>query len=400
MTRTNTKTLLTSLAALGLLAAGCDIFPSQAGGTPKVVRVLAIDQLALSSPPEVGTPDAAGAFVLTGVDASNVNTAGPNGHASRFQFIDVQLNKVMDGASIQTKIDDCTPAAGGLTVAVTPAQPTAGCGDPNQSQISCFPPSWFTCYIPQTSDTTVGSQIFVFQTPDATPYDPTSGPAAQGAGLLPGYTYTVTGTVKDLQGASLTINTSVTAQTAPMVLGTVDTTNVNLAWNLTSDLDHVDLQRAPDSDGTGTAPGTFATIAAGATSPHTDGGLTAGTPYWYQLVLYPKGGGATVTSGMTNATTLPDKVAISSLGTGTAAQVAVNWTTPVAASVAAINVQRAPDAAGVAGTYKTLKSGVDPTLGTYTDKTAATGTVYWYRLVSVANVGVIHKGDGLSVTAP
>ncbi len=398
MTRANSKLLLTVLAALGLLAAGCDIFPSQPGGTPKVIRLLAVDQLAYTTPPEANSANTSGTWVLgepgiQGIDASNVNGPGPNGHASAFQVIDVQFNKVMNGDSIQTSPTNCAPVAGSLAVTVTPAQPTTGCGDSNQSQISCFKPNWFTCYVPQSSDPTVGSQVLIFQTPDATAYDPTSTPVGQGAGLLPGHTYAVSGTVKDMGGAPLDVKASVTTQTAPMVNGTVDTTNVNLSWNLTSDLASVDLESAPDNAG---APGTFTLLAASATSPYTHSGLTPGTIYWDRLVLHPTTGTA-VNSGVTNATTLPVANAAAPTLTATATpDVTVGWTASLA-GVDTYEVQRAPDNAGVSGTYKTIKAGLTATTASYVDTKVTAGTTYWYRVVSVAADGVINKGPEASV---
>lgn len=402
MRLTNPRILLSSLAALGLMAAGCDIFPEQPGGTPAVVRVLAVDQLAYTTPLEVNAADAGGTWNLggpgiAGVDASNVNPPGPNGHASRFQIIDVQLNKVIDGTTVQKAPDDCTPAANGLTVTTTPAQP-ATCGDSNLSQISCFTTNWFACYTSESADPSVGSQILVFQLPDGAAYDPTAAPAGQGAGLLPGFTYAVSGTVKDHSGADLAIKASVTTQTAPMVTG-VTTNSVTLEWNRTSDVASVDVQRAPD-DGTG-APGTFATVAGGAgviASTLTDntGAGTEGTPFWYRLVLNP--GASAANSGGTNATTQAATVT-PTFAAVTATTLTVNWTAS-AAGVDTYNVQRAPDAAGVAGTYNTLKSGLAATVGTYNDTGLTTATTYWYRIVSVTANGVINKGPGANVTTP
>jgi hypothetical protein len=407
----NSQVLLTSLAALGLLAAGCDIFPAQQGGNPAIVRVLAVDQLALTTPPEVDTATGStyvlGSPGIGGVDASNVNPAGPNGHASRFQIIDVEFNKVMDGATVQKAVDDCTPFAGALAVTVTPAQPTAAalCGDSNQSQISCFTPNWFVCYVPQSSDPTVGSQIMIFQTPGGAAYDPTSTQAGQGAGLLPGYTYAVSGTVKDLGGKSLDYSASVTTQTAAMITRAT-TTAVDISWNCTSDVASIDIQRAPDSDGTGVAPGTFAnlvtTIACtpGTLQTQTDttGAGNEGKAFWYQLVLHPTTGTA-ATSGVTNATTLP-VADVAPTFTGVAATtVTVNWN-PSLAGVDTYEVQRAPDASGVSGTYKTLKSGIAKTTSSYTDTTVVTATKYWYRVVSVAALGVTNNGAEATVTTP
>jgi hypothetical protein len=402
MTRTNSQIVLTSLAAFGLLAAGCDIFPTQPGGTPAVVRVLAVDQLALSTPPEVNTADSGGTWVLGspgigGVDASNINSPGPGLHASRYQLIDVQFNKVMDGDTIQTAPDDCTPVAGAITVTTTPAQPATGCGSANQSQIDCFTSNWFACYVPQSSDPSVGSQVLIFQLPDGAAYDSTNTPAGQGAGLLPGFTYDVTGTVKDYAGTALAIKASVTTQTAPMVVGTVDTANVNLAWNLTSDLATVDLERA-DDDGSG-APGTFATLAAGAATPYTDAGLTPGTPYWYRLALHPTTGTA-VNSGLTNACTRAVADAAPTLVATATPDVTVTWN-PSLAGVDTYRVQRSPDV--TPRTYATIKSGIAATTGTYTDTTVVSTvppTTYWYRVVSVAACGVTNNGAEASVTVP
>ncbi len=411
MTRKISKVVPMSLAALGLLAAGCDIFPAQPGGTPQVVRVMAVDQFALSTPPEQATANASGTYVLGepaisgGVDASNINAAGPNGHTSRFQIIDVQFNKVLDGASIQKAVDDCTPFdAAALTVTTTPAQPGgAACGDPNQSQPSCFT-NWFACYVPQTGDPTVNSQIFVFQLSGAA-YDPTSSPSGQGAGLLPGFTYAVTGAAKDLSGTSVSFKSSVTTQTAPMITAAT-TTSIDISWSCTADVASVDIQRAPDSDGTGVAPGTFADLAgatgiactAGAVQTHTDatGAGTQGTPYWYQLVLHPTTGTTTATSGVTNGTTLPDPANVSAL-TPTTGQVVVDWTIPVTGADT-FKVQRSTDS--FATVVTTVKSGIKNNVATYTDTKVTAGTVYQYRVVSVAAVGVVNEtGTTMTVTA-
>ena len=143
-----------------------------------------------------------------------------------------------------------------------------------------------------------------------------------------------------------------------------------------------DLYRAPDNAG---VAGTFAAISIGATpsTTYTDSGLVAGTRYWYHLVENSSSGSTVGNNG--NTYTLPANPNPLSFSPITSTSIGV-VVPALSGGAVSYNLQRAPDNAGVAGTYAIIANGVTPN-ATYTDSALSTGTKYWYELVAVNSVG-------------
>jgi len=158
--KTMTKWQLPLLAAATLLVAACDPFPSAPGGDPRLVRVVA------SGTDLVIVEGAAVA------NAAAVTVPGVSGDSVLF----IQFNKPLDGRTIQASPDfdssgnpiagSCTPAAN-LTVTGWPAGTAV-------------------CYMPASPDD--GAQIYI-----------------EPAAVLATGDYSISGTIKDYEGKSLTI---------------------------------------------------------------------------------------------------------------------------------------------------------------------------------------------------
>jgi hypothetical protein len=171
--------MLAALAAIGLAACG-DPWSGENKADPKVVRVIAQDPAALGASDPTGSsmvtsPDASGTWLLTGVDPVAA-------------VINVQANKLLDGATIQAKATatDCTPAAGAFTFS---PPPPAGA-------------TWYTCLAPSSGNTDQGATIMIYAgTDQADPGSALSFPA--------GTLVTITGAVKDHLGKSMPIDVKV-----------------------------------------------------------------------------------------------------------------------------------------------------------------------------------------------
>ncbi len=188
-----------ALAVAAVGAAGCDSFLEENTSPPAMVRVIAFDgsQTAKYQPALVEVA-AAGPITLAPVETKDA--CAPTVFARN--VFAIQFNKPMDGASIQASPTDCTPAAGGLTVAPAAIAPEA----------------WYTCYYPSSVVTGTGAAVYVVRTADQTKLTIATLDAVTD--------YTITGSVRDQQGQSLAVNVTVKTTADPAVLTLVPTAGV------------------------------------------------------------------------------------------------------------------------------------------------------------------------------
>jgi hypothetical protein len=233
----NTRILMA--AAFATLVA-CDPYPSARGGDPQVLTAVAASffdpdagaapakppEAALFAPPAIppepqqppvltiGTvpfddpanypaDDAATADVcetMAAWEAETTRSTRPADGDSQFLLF-VRLNKLMDGTSIQTAVDDCTPAGppptGWLTVTETGTPPACATGTPK----------WFTCYQPSSPSANEGASVVIYRSCAAT-----SAGWEDAVPLQNGATFTFSGSIKDKAGTVLPI--AVTMKTA------------------------------------------------------------------------------------------------------------------------------------------------------------------------------------------
>ncbi len=189
---------------------------------------------------------------------------------------------------------------------------------------------------------------------------------------------------------TITLDTAstTTPPLAPSGLGAqaVSATQINLTWtdNSTNETGFA-VERAPDAGG---VPGTFAqiaTVGANATV-YNNTGLTPSTAYWYR-VRASNGGGSSAYSNTGTATTLSGKPAAPTVLTATASSatvIALAWTDNSTDETGFL-VERAPDNAGVAGTYVQIASlGVN--VKAYNNTGLTPSTKYWYRVRAAGTV--------------
>ncbi len=154
---------------------------------------------------------------------------------------------------------------------------------------------------------------------------------------------------------------------------------IDLAWTDNSvDESGFRVERAPDVGG---VAGTYAQIASVAANviTYSSTGLTAGTRYWYRVIAYNAAGTsayATEASATTNSAPNPPSALIATPASGT--RINLVWTDN-SADEQGFRVERAPDVAGVPGTFAQIASvGVNVT--TYGNTGLVNGTRYWYRV--------------------
>ena len=222
--------------------------------------------------------------------------------------------------------------------------------------------------------------------------------AYSSTGLAPGTTYWYRVQAYDLNGASAYTNpASMTTlppppPLAPSGLGAQATsaTQINLLWtDASTNETGFRIERAPDVGGTAGTYAEIATVAANVTS-YSSTALTPSTIYWYR-VRAQNGGGTSAYSGETSATTLSGKPNAPTALTATASSataIALAWTDN-ATDETGFLVERAPDVAGVAGTYAQIASlGVN--VSTYNSTGLTPSTKYWYR---VRAAGAVANSD-------
>jgi hypothetical protein len=183
----NYRAILGALVAVGMLA-GCDPYDDESGGQARVISVVLTDG---STPTEALADASGGAITVNGEDAAQ-------------NVVFVVTDRLLNGASIQTSVDDCTPANGWLTVTTTAAPLTCEAGETAQ---------WYSCYVPSSPVPEQGGSVAIFQSCVAP--NTTDGWFVLGE-LQPSSTYTFTGSIQDGSGNAVPVNVTVnTAAAAP-----------------------------------------------------------------------------------------------------------------------------------------------------------------------------------------
>jgi hypothetical protein len=129
---------------------------------------------------------------------------------------------------------------------------------------------------------------------------------------------------------------------------------------------------------------------------------TVVSSYRFTGSVKDKGGTSAPIDVTANVDPNPGAPGTPTFGAPTATSVNLSWTAAGCADAPTTEyvVQRAPDAAGVAGTYADLATLAAGTVN-YTDTTVTTGTAYWYRVQSKTAGGVLGDvSSGATVTTP
>ena len=395
--KTNYTRQLLPLAAIALIASACDPFPAKPGGDPAIVRVTTTDQ----------------SWTLHTNTVDNAGAAGTASNANAFPLdqVYIQFNKPMSGSTLQ-KYPDFDANGNPTSVASLPAADQAtGICTPPTNLTHTFGAGTTFCYMP--SAPTDGGQLII------TP----------GSAMVVGASYSVTGTVKDYEGKSLTIDVTVSVDPLPQT-STIDGlkypgNGISYAYGLIVDwfptgAASYTLEWAPDNAG---APGTWTPIAIPLTAcseaqdspPGTAGSaglgydvceytfteLPASTQYWVRV-----GDGDAPTTWREIAAPASTRsklgVTLTNFALSTAPSVLVPGAVGlawgrVAGGTSGLDpaqpwvVERAPDVSGAAGTFADITATlVDaagaPRLLTSTSRSAADlnatppGTRYWYRV--------------------
>jgi hypothetical protein len=206
------KKLSMMLAAMALVAVGCDPYEDAPGGDPAIVTVTAAGRTAAGVNDAVTGTEAGGQWTVDGVP---VGTGGNN-------VIVVTTNKLLDGSTIQsapqdpadaTSAGDCTPANSWLTITRNGAPEPLNYADPATPTDNW---QWYTCYYPGAATTSYGASIQIFRAKVSQAPGFATGAAGpmRAARLEPDVTYVFTGNVSDESGSQLPIN--VTVSTVPV----------------------------------------------------------------------------------------------------------------------------------------------------------------------------------------
>jgi fibronectin type 3 domain-containing protein len=175
-----------------------------------------------------------------------------------------------------------------------------------------------------------------------------------------------------------------TVMTVPDVPGkpeltSVTKTSVTVTWTAPAGgATSYELQRAL------TANGTWTTIASGGALTFTDGGLTAGTTYYYRVRALNADAGAGAWSPIASTTTLPAAPGTPWFTGVSTVSLTVNWDPIPGATI--YQVERSPD---VNGSAQPDGWAVRATLSgdTYYNDVGTANTVYWYRIRAATDGG-------------
>jgi hypothetical protein len=179
--------VLGALLALGVVACDPDPYDDDTGGTATLLGALLTNG---TTPAEDLVP--ADGLTVTGVPLDPEEEEPQT-------VLHVLTTAALDGASIQTTVNDCTPKDGWLTV----TGPAITC--------ETGTPAWYSCYQPASPSPDQGGSVVIFQA-----CEPIAGGVGwyNVAGLVEGATYTASGTIRDATGAELPINVTFTAAPA------------------------------------------------------------------------------------------------------------------------------------------------------------------------------------------
>lgn len=259
----NKTSSIISLAAAALLVAGCDPFPKAPGGTPEVIRAVA------SGPTSLNQLD--GPF-------ANPNTDIVLDDAVLNDTFYIWFNKALDGSTVQAA-PDFDPGTG-----LANDNPCDPAGSPLTNTL---PADAQLCY---TSGSAAGGGIIeLTPAPVIGDADPTN------ANFWPVGTYSVSGTVKDYQGAPLSFSATFNVTHNPVFVAP-DPYTVDLGWarvpgtdDLTFDytIERLAKATAPEAGDTWeliTSTAKWVPPASGANNEifRVTGGVP-GTRYWFRI---------------------------------------------------------------------------------------------------------------------
>jgi hypothetical protein len=333
------KKLSMLMAALALVATGCDPYDDAPGGDLAIITVTAAGRTTAGGAiPGISGTGTDGQWTIEGVPV------GPSGN----NVIVVTTNRLLDGTTIQaaaqdpTNADDtgdCKPAGDWLQITkavggaaavdelLTYDDPTTTAVDPWQ---------WYTCYYAASATSEYGASLQIFRAKTKPGFTAATSPMRI-ARLEPATTYTFTapaGTVKDDAGNDLTFTITVKSEvTTPVVTATPTAANsVTVIWDrfvlageetpatgVTYTLERakgvVDDNDTPaDTTDDAWEPGEFAEVTdvpdpgAAETFTYVDVSMTDAdaVPYFYRVTSEMTTGSPAVTSPATTEPVLPE----------------------------------------------------------------------------------------------
>jgi len=177
---------------------------------------------------------------------------------------------------------------------------------------------------------------------------------------------------------------SLTAPTG-LVASAVSQSQISLGWNAVSGASGYRVERSADGS-TG-----WLSVATPTAAGYTDGGLTAGTAYFYR-VFATNSSGASPASSVVSATTVPATPAGLSATAGSANDIMLQWS-DVAGEVGFLLERSTDDTTW--GTLANLGAGVL----NYTDTGLTAGSTYFYRISAVGTGGSSPPSAPASATA-
>lgn len=286
-----------SLVLAAALLAGCDPYDDEDTSQPRIVRVQTsngYEILEFTAGEEVA-PGQWRINAPSACDAGDVIATQPQ--------IWINLSNTLNGDTVQTAIDDCTPAGDWLTATA------AGAGE-----------AWYSCYSPGGATDADRASIVLFLAPagGTSGWYPDEIISQAGSADNP-TAYVLTGTVKDKQGRDIPVDLTVNVLPNPGDVGAVTftgTTAAGTTLNWTAPAcgtasTRYRVERAPNVENdpavpADDAPGTYAVVSpAGGVDglTFTDSGLTAGTIYWYRVTTVAASGtlGDAVEASVTTA---------------------------------------------------------------------------------------------------
>jgi hypothetical protein len=381
------KKLSMMLAAMALVAVGCDPYEDAPGGDPAIVAVTAAGRTAAGVNASIDGTEAGGQWTIDGVP---VGAGGNN-------VIVVTTNKLLDGSTIQTapqdpadasSTGDCKPANSWLTITRNGAPDALNYADPATPTDNW---QWYTCYYPAAATTNYGASIQIFRAKVSEAPSFATGAAGpmRVARLEPASDYVIGGTVKDDAGNDLTVNVAVSTMiTAPAVNATPTAAgSLTVAWTTISVTGTTyQVFRAPAVQVAGKPvgifePGDYAELATGlSVATYTDTAVSDAdtVSYFYYVTATPASGSP---NDSAYASTKPAAPTVTiKAGPAPTTELVLSWTATNATSYV---ISRATVEAGPFTDLPTLAATAGaPAPITFTDTGLTTGTKYFYKVTA------------------
>jgi Fibronectin type III domain len=160
---------------------------------------------------------------------------------------------------------------------------------------------------------------------------------------------------------------------------------INLAWADNANNEQgFNVERAPDVGG---VAGTYQQIASVGTNvtTYSDTGVGANIRYWYRVVAFNGIGTSAYSNEASGMVTAPNAPSALAAASATNSTINLTWTDN-SANEQGFNIERAPDAGGVAGTYTQIAS-VAANVTTFSNTGVQINVRYWYRVTAYNGVG-------------